>query len=93
MRGSEIFLATFASVFVAELGDKTQLATMALSGATPHARWLVFAGASLALVLASGLGVLAGAALGRWVSVTTLHRVGGVLFVLMGVWMFARAGR
>ncbi|MBK7396570.1 MAG: TMEM165/GDT1 family protein [Myxococcales bacterium] len=93
MRPSEIFLATFTSVFVAELGDKTQLATMALSGATPNARWMVFGGSALALVLSSAIGVLVGAALGRFVSVTTLHRVGGVLFLGMGAWMLFRAGR
>ena len=93
MRGTEVFLATFVAVFVAELGDKTQLATMALSSATPNARWLIFAGSALALVLTSALGVVAGAAIGRFVSVATLHRVGGVLFVVMGAWMLVRAGK
>ncbi len=85
----KLFFATFTSVFVAELGDKTQLATMALSGGATgnKARWIIFAGAALALVATSALGVLAGGAIGRWVSPLMLKRIGGVLFLAMGVWM------
>jgi putative Ca2+/H+ antiporter (TMEM165/GDT1 family) len=85
----EIFLATFASVFVAELGDKTQLATMALSAgsSSTKARLVVFLGAALALVATSALGVLVGAAMGKIVSPLTLKRIGGVLFVAIGAWM------
>jgi putative Ca2+/H+ antiporter (TMEM165/GDT1 family) len=85
-----IFLATFTSVFVAELGDKTQLATMALSGGASgaKARMVVFVGASLALVATSALGVLAGGVVGRFLSPGALHKIAGVLFVVLGVWMF-----
>lgn len=87
------FLATFASVFFAELGDKTQLATMALSSGAEgaRARWLVFAGAASALVATSALGVLAGAVIGKLASPVTIHRIAGILFVVMGVWMIVRA--
>jgi putative Ca2+/H+ antiporter (TMEM165/GDT1 family) len=85
----EIFLATFASVFVAELGDKTQLATMALAAGNDgtRARLVVFCGAALALVATSALGVLAGAAMGKIISPLALKRIGGVLFVAIGAWM------
>ena len=85
----EIFLATFTSVFVAELGDKTQLATMALSAGSGggKARLVVFFGAALALVATSALGVLVGAAMGRVISPIALKRIGGVLFLAIGAWM------
>ena len=84
-----LVLSTFASIFLAELGDKTQLATMALSGdaASARSRWLVFVGASVALVTTSAVGVLGGAFLSRFVSPTVIQRAAGVLFVVMGVLM------
>lgn len=87
-----LFATTFASIFVAELGDKTQLATLALSGAAEGAsrRWMVFAGSAAALVASSALGVLVGAALGRWFSPPMLNRVAGAAFVGMGIWMLLR---
>jgi len=89
-----LLLSTFAAIFLAELGDKTQLATMALAGdaASARSRWLVFVGASLALVATSAVGVLGGAALTRLVSPTVIQRVAGALFVVLGVLMLVRAG-
>jgi putative Ca2+/H+ antiporter (TMEM165/GDT1 family) len=85
-------LTTFVSVFVAELGDKTQLATIALSGDAPssHARVYVFAGASLALIATSAIGVLVGAALGRLLPPSLVQKGAGVLFVVLGGWMLLR---
>lgn len=90
--GLSLLLTTFVSVFVAELGDKTQLATMALSGdaSSANARLYVFAGASLALITTSAIGVLAGAALGRFLSPTLVQRGAGVLFLVLGAWMLLR---
>jgi putative Ca2+/H+ antiporter (TMEM165/GDT1 family) len=89
---ASLFAATFTSVFLAELGDKTQLATMALSGAADSStrRWIVFVGAASALVATSALGVLVGASIGRFVSPPVLNRVAGVAFLAMGVWMLVR---
>src|SRR2546422_6746882 len=61
------FLAVFATIFVAEIGDKTQLATMLFSSEADTNRWLVWEAASAALVLAAGIGVLIGAQLERFV--------------------------
>jgi putative Ca2+/H+ antiporter (TMEM165/GDT1 family) len=90
--GWRIFFATFVSVFIAELGDKTQLATFGLSSSATSgtARMLVFAGASLALVSTSAIGVAAGAWVSRAISPALLTRGAGVLFVLLGVWMLVR---
>ena len=64
----KIFLTVFASVFIAELGDKTQLATMLFAADKEVSRTTVFLAASAALVVASGLGVLAGSVLTQMIS-------------------------
>lgn len=79
-------LTTFGAVFLAELGDKTQLATLAFAGGG-NSRWAVFAGASLALVLTSAIAVLTGEALTRVISPHTLQRAAGALFVAIGLWV------
>jgi Ca2+/H+ antiporter, TMEM165/GDT1 family len=78
--------SAFSVVFLAELGDKTQLATLGLA-ASPGGRWAVFVGSAAALVTTSAIAVVAGAALGRAVPAVWLERAGGVLMVALGVWM------
>ena len=73
---------TFGAIFVAELGDKTQLATLSLS-ANARAKWAVFAGSALALVATSAIAVFAGEALGRVIPPQTLRKVAGVLFLVI----------
>ena len=80
----KLLLSTFALVFVAELGDKTQLATLSLA-ASGKSRLAVFAGASLALVVASGIGVLLGEAVTRLLPPAWIQRAAGVAFVAMGI--------
>jgi hypothetical protein len=80
-----LFLVTFAAVFLAELGDKTQLATMSFAAGNRHALVLVFAASSLALVATSGIGVLAGDALSRLVDPKHIRVGAGVLFILIGL--------
>jgi putative Ca2+/H+ antiporter (TMEM165/GDT1 family) len=82
----KLFLATFMTVFVAELGDKTQLATFNFA-ASGSSRWVVFGGAALALVLSAAIAVVAGGLVSRWVSPKLLTRVAAVAFIVMGVWM------
>lgn len=85
-------LATvFAAVFVAELGDKTQLATLLFAADRAVSRWTIFAGASAALVAASAIGVLAGTLLSQYVNPRYLHYVAGAGFVAIGIWTLARA--
>ena len=79
------FGTIFLTVFVAEIGDKTQLATM-LFAAEGRSKWLVFAAAALALVLAAAIGVLVGAQVERWVSPRTLKVIAGLGFVAIGLW-------
>lgn len=84
-------LTTFLMVFVAELGDKTQLATMLLA-AESRSLWPVFIGSAGALVLSSLLGVLAGEALTRVISPQVLRAVAGIGFVILGVVMLVKRG-
>lgn len=84
------FGTIFLTVFVAEIGDKTQLATM-LFAAEGRSKWLVFAAAGLALLLAAAIGVLVGAQVERWVSPRTLKVIAGIGFVAIGLWtLFSR---
>ena len=81
----KIFMATFWLVFLAELGDKTQLAVMLQSAV--HGRWIVFLAASLALVLSTLLGVYLGGLISKVVSERLIHGVGGALFLVFGLLM------
>jgi putative Ca2+/H+ antiporter (TMEM165/GDT1 family) len=81
----KILATTFVAVFIAELGDKTQLATMALAG-SEQSKWSVFLGAALALVATSAVGVLVGSALSRVVPELWIHRGAGVLFIVIGLY-------
>lgn len=80
----KLLASTFGSIFLAELGDKTQLATLSLA-AGGSSRWVVFAGSAAALVTTSAIAVVAGEALSRVVSPLWLKRGAGVLFLMLGV--------
>ncbi|HEX9444915.1 MAG TPA: TMEM165/GDT1 family protein [Candidatus Binatia bacterium] len=84
-------LTVFTSVFVAELGDKTQLATLLFASEKEVSRLTVFLGASLALVVASAIGVLAGALLSEHINEKYLHYVAGLGFIAIGVWTLVKA--
>lgn len=85
----KILLTTFAAVFLAELGDKTQLATFAFS-ADSKSRLSVFLGSASALVLTSLLAVVFGALIGRLVPPHYLRIGAGVLFIVLGAWMLLK---
>jgi len=79
-------LSVFTTVFLAEIGDKTQLATLLFAADRAAGRWVVFAGSSLALVSAAAIAVLAGAQIDRVVSPATLRIVAGLGFMAIGLW-------
>jgi len=87
----KVLLTTFATIFLAELGDKTQLATFAFSAET-KSRVSVFIGSAGALVLTSLLGVLLGAAISKSIPPNFLKMGAGVLFVVLGIWMILFPG-
>ena len=81
------YLAVFASVLVAELGDKTQIATL-LYATDPGAGKLgVFLAAATALVFSTALAVVVGAHAGDWISAKLLRTVAGLGFIAIGVWV------
>jgi putative Ca2+/H+ antiporter (TMEM165/GDT1 family) len=80
----KIFLTIFAAVFIAELGDKTQLATMLFASDKEANKYLVFFAASAALVVASAIGVLAGSLLSEYINEKYLHYLAGVGFIVIG---------
>lgn len=79
-----VFLSTFALVFLAELGDKTQLATLAIACRT-QSRLIVFIGAALALVIVTLASVLLSEVLRRLVPAETIRWIAGGIFILAGV--------
>ncbi|MGR9089812.1 MAG: TMEM165/GDT1 family protein [Gammaproteobacteria bacterium] len=86
----KILLTVFATVFLAELGDKTQLATLLFATDKAVGKWTVFIGASSALVVAAGIGVLAGGLISQYLGEKLLHYVAGVGFIAVGIWTLAR---
>jgi len=81
----------FGTVFLAELGDKTQLATFLFAAKQPENLVSVFVGASLALICASAVAVLGGSVVSDHVEPKILSYVAGVGFVVIGVWTIWQA--
>jgi len=82
----KILATVFASVFIAEMADKTQLVTMLFAADKDVSKWTVFFGSASALVLTSAIGVIAGALLSQVVNVKMMSIIAGSGFVLMGLW-------
>jgi putative Ca2+/H+ antiporter (TMEM165/GDT1 family) len=80
------FFSVVTTVFLAEMGDKTQLATMLFAADVNTSKWVVFWASSTALILAAGIGVLAGAQLQRFIQPSTLKMLAGCGFILIGIW-------
>jgi len=87
----KLFATVFVTVFLAELGDKTQLATLLYASDTTGSRLVVFLAAGGALLLSTALGVLGGAAVGTLVAGRTLRLAAAVGFIAVGVWMLFQA--
>jgi putative Ca2+/H+ antiporter (TMEM165/GDT1 family) len=81
-------LTTFGVMFLAEIGDKTQLAAVTLAAETRRP-WEVLIGASVALACVSAIGVAVGGVLAQWVPLGVVRRAAAVLFIVPGVLMLA----
>tara|TARA_B100000965_G_C19460784_1_gene699610 strand:- start:56 stop:352 length:297 start_codon:yes stop_codon:yes gene_type:complete len=79
-----LLLSTFLTIFIAELGDKTQLATLTMSG-TSNKPLAVFLGSSIALVFASLVGALAGGSISNFVPETILKLIASITFFILGI--------
>ena len=82
-----LLLSTFLTIFIAELGDKTQLATLTISGST-NKPLAVFLGSSIALIFASLLGALAGGSISNFVPEIILKSIASVTFFIIGIRLF-----
>ena len=87
----KIFLTIFAAVFIAELGDKTQLATMLFAADKEVSKYTVFLAASAALIVASAMGVLAGSLLSEYINEKYLHYLAGIGFIIIGMFTLYNA--
>ncbi len=87
----KIFFVIFGSVFIAELGDKTQLATMLFAADKEVSKYTVFFAASAALIVASAIGVLAGSLMSEYINEKYLHYIAGVGFIGIGAFTLYNA--
>ena len=87
----KILFTTFGTIFLAELGDKTQLATFCFA-AESKSKLAVFLGSAGALVLTSALGCLLGSVVSRLVPANYMNTGAGVLCVVIGLWMIFSPG-
>jgi putative Ca2+/H+ antiporter (TMEM165/GDT1 family) len=79
-----VLFTTFGVIFLAEMGDKTQLAAMTMAAETKKP-WVVLIGASLALACVSAIGVLVGGTLGHYLPIVWIKRAAAVAFIVIGL--------
>ena len=87
----KLFATVFGTVFLAEMGDKTQLATLLYAADVKHGKWTVFLASALALCTAAAIGVAAGELVARYVSPQALRWCAGIGFIVIGVWTLVRS--
>ena len=90
----KFLLTVFGSIFIAEMADKTQLATLLFAADREVSKWTVFLGSALALVSTSAIAVFAGGWLSQVINVRTMSLVAGSVFILIGlftIWHGLRA--
>ena len=83
----KLFATVFVTVFLAELGDKTQLATLLYASDAAHPRVTVFAASAAALIASSALAVLAGSFLSQYMDPRIVRWVAGLGFIAVGLWV------
>lgn len=79
-------LIIFSTVFLAELGDKTQLATLLFAGSEKASPWPVFVAAASALVLSTAIAVALGTSAERYLTMVPLKLIAGLGFIAIGIW-------
>jgi len=87
----KLFFTVFVTIFLAEIGDKTQLATFLYASGPHHNALTVFFGAAAALVVASGIGVLVGTGFSHMIDTRYLSWIAGTGFILIGIWTLVKA--
>ena len=87
----KIFVPVFGTVFFAELGDKTQLATLLFASKSPSSLLTIFVAASGALILSSAIAVAGGSEISNYVDPRILSWVAGAGFIVIGIWTIWQA--
>lgn len=87
----KLLATVFGTVFLAELGDKTQLATLLFAAKEGSSLLTIFIAASLALVATTAIGVMAGATVSKYLDPKYLSYIAGAGFILIGAWTIWRA--
>lgn len=87
----KLFMTVFTTIFIAEIGDKTQIATLLYASDTQSNKLTVFIGSTLALVLTSAIGVMAGSSLSHYINSKYLSWVVGIGFIVVGIWTIIKA--
>lgn len=87
----KVLFVVFGTVFLAELGDKTQLATVLFASKPSVSLVSVFVGASLALILSSLIAVAAGSVISQYVDPRYLSYIAGAGFIIIGIWTILQA--
>jgi putative Ca2+/H+ antiporter (TMEM165/GDT1 family) len=87
----KLFATVFVTVFLAEMGDKTQIATVLYASENPGGKWTVFLAAASALCAVTAIGVLAGDVVTRAIPVRVLRWAVGLGFLALGAWTLWRA--
>ena len=86
----KLFAGVITTVFLAEIADKTQLATMLFASDAKNSKLTVFLAASAALVVASAVAVFAGAFLSHYIDEKLMSRIAGVIFIAVGIWTLVK---
>jgi len=87
----KLFLTVFSTIFIAELGDKTQIATLLYASGPMNSKLTVFLGSACALVTASWIAVLVGSFLAQYVNFKYLSWAAGFGFICVGIWTIMKA--
>jgi putative Ca2+/H+ antiporter (TMEM165/GDT1 family) len=88
----KVLFVVFGTVFLAELGDKTQLATVLFASKPGVSLVTVFIGASLALICSSLIAVAAGSVISQYIDPRYLSYIAGAGFIIIGIWTIVQAG-
>lgn len=79
-----VFLTTFGVIFLAEIGDKTQIAAMTMAAESKRP-WTVFIGSALALTAVSAIGVVLGGVIGNYLPLIWIKRAAAIAFIVIGI--------
>ena len=87
----KLFFTVFITIFLAEIADKTQIATMLYASGADNSKAVVFCAAALALITATALAVFLGTALSQFINEKIMMRVAGAAFIAVGLWTFIQS--